>query len=77
MAMGAWVTKVISETTRLGVPDALKQSGPTTAEELIARYGIEAKPESLERVLRACASLGVFTEDAAGRFLAQPSSPKS
>lgn len=68
MAMGAWVTKVISETARLGVPDVLKQHGPMLAEEMVARHGIEAQPGSLERVLRACASLGVFTEDAAGRF---------
>lgn len=32
------------------------------------RHHIEARPDFLERALRACASVGVFTEDASGRF---------
>src|SRR5712692_8395329 len=68
MVMGAWVTKVISEATRLGVPDVLKRYGSMPAAEMVARHGIDAKPDSLERVLRACASVGVFTEDAEGAF---------
>jgi hypothetical protein len=68
MAMGAWVTKVISEATRMGVPDLVKQHGPLRAAEMVATHGITAAPDALERLLRACASVGVFTEDAAGQF---------
>src|SRR5437773_463639 len=68
MAMGAWVTKVISEVTRLGVPDLLKQHGKMHATEIVTAGGIRAAPNALERHLRACASLGVFTEDAKGKF---------
>lgn len=68
MVMGAWVTKVISEVTRLGVPDLVKQHGSMHAAEMVTTGDIQAEPNALERILRACASLGVFTEDAMGRF---------
>ena len=68
MVMGAWVTKVISEVTRLGVPDLVKQRGSMDAAKMVIAGGINAAPAALERVLRACASLGVFTEDATGKF---------
>jgi hypothetical protein len=68
MVMGAWVSKVISDVTRLNVPDVLKQHGSMSAAEMIARHGVEARPECLERALRACASLGIFTESATGEF---------
>ena len=68
MVMGAWVTKVISETTRLGVPDVLKKHGAMGAAEMVAIGGIPAVLDALERLLRACASLGVLTEDAQGKF---------
>jgi hypothetical protein len=68
MVMGAWVTKVVSEVTRLGVPDLVKQHGAMHAAEMVTAGGIHAAPNALERVLRACASLGVFTEDATGKF---------
>jgi hypothetical protein len=68
MAMGAWVTKVIAESTRLCVPDIVKQHGSLSAAEMVSTHGIVAVPDALERLLRACASLGVFTEDAAGKF---------
>jgi len=61
MVMGAWVSKVISDVTRLNVPDVVKQHGSMSAAEMIARHGVEARPECLERALRACASLGIFT----------------
>ena len=72
MVMGAWVTKVISEVTRLGVPDLVKQHGSMHAAEMVTTGGIQAEPNALERILRASASLGVFTEDATGRFGATP-----
>jgi hypothetical protein len=67
MLFGAWTAKVLTEVVRLDVPDAL-DAGPMTAAELVARGGIKAEPRALHRALRACAALGVFTEDAAGRF---------
>ncbi len=67
MMFGAWVTKVIAESTRMGVPDLVQQHGPMSAAEIVAS-GVSAVPDALERLLRACASLGIFTEDAAGKF---------
>ena len=68
MLMGAWVSKIVSDLTRLNVPDLLKQHGPISAAELVAKHGIDARPDFLERTLRACAGVGVFTEDASGKF---------
>jgi hypothetical protein len=68
MMTGAWVTRVMSDVTRLGVPDVLKKYGPTRAVELTAMHGIKAAPDALERALRACASLGIFTEESDGKF---------
>ena len=68
MVLGAWVSKVISDITRFNVPDAVKQHGALTAAELVSKNGVDAQPDYLERAMRVCASLGIFTEDAAGRF---------
>src|SRR3954453_7427575 len=68
MMFGAWVTKIISEATRMGVPDVVQEHGPLRAAEMVERGGVVAAPDALERLLRACASVGIFTEDAAGRF---------
>jgi len=68
MVMGAWITKVISEVTRLGIPDLVKQHGSMLAAEMVNTGGIRAVPTALERLLRASASLGVLTEDATGKF---------
>jgi len=67
MVMGAWVGRTISDISRLNVPDLLKKNGPLTAAGLIAA-GIDANEGALHRVMRACASFGLFTEDAQGRF---------
>jgi O-methyltransferase domain/Dimerisation domain len=67
MVMGGWVARAISDVSRLNVPDALKQRGPLTAAELVA-HGIEANAPALQRVLRACAGVGLFTEAANGKF---------
>jgi hypothetical protein len=67
MLFGAWTAKVLTEIVRLDVPDALR-AGPMTASELVARGGIKASPHALHRALRACAALGIVTEDATGRF---------
>ena len=68
MAMGSLVTKVIAEATRLHIPDLLKRNGPMSASDMVSTGGIAADPASLERVLRACAGAGIFSEDAAGKF---------
>ena len=68
MVMGAWVSQTISAVTRLDIPDLLQEHGAATAEDLTIRHGVQAEPRFLERALRTCASLGIFTEDADGRF---------
>ena len=68
MMMAAWAAQTISTVARLGVADALHDHGPLTAGELIERHRVDARPDMLERALRACASVGVFTEAADGRF---------
>ena len=68
MVMGAWVSRTISAITRLVIPDLLEEHGPSTAHELTERHGAIADPDRLHRALRACASVGVVTEDAEGRL---------
>lgn len=68
MAMGALVTKVVAEATRLNVPDLLKRHGPMSARDMVRTHGLNADPSALDRVLRACAGAGVFAEDSSGRF---------
>src|SRR3954453_6524579 len=67
MSFGAWTAKILAEVVRLDVPDALV-AGPMTASELVERGGVKANPQALHRALRACAALGIFTEDTSGRF---------
>jgi len=68
MMMAAWTSQTVSSVTRLGVPDLLQAHGALTARQLTQTHGGDARPELLERAVRACASVGVFTEDAEGRF---------
>jgi hypothetical protein len=68
MVMGAWMSQAISTLTRLDIPDLLKKHGAQTARELTEKFGVDAKPEFLELVLRACASVGFFSEAADDRF---------
>src|SRR5258708_7675827 len=67
MVMGAWVAKVIADLTRLNIPDVLKLHGPLSAAEIVA-HGVAVNADFLQRALRACASIGVVTEDVSGRF---------
>jgi hypothetical protein len=67
MLFGAWTAKILAEVVRLDVPDALA-SGPMTADELVHKAGVRAHPVALHRALRACAALGIVTEDSVGRF---------
>jgi hypothetical protein len=66
MITGAvWVTKSIYVAAELGIAD-LVANGPKDIETLAAETGTHA--DSLYRVLRALASLGIFAQDAEGKF---------
>jgi SAM-dependent methyltransferase len=60
-----WQSQLIFVAAKLGIADALVD-GPLTVEEIATRVG--ADTESLKRVLRALASLGIFAADPHGRF---------
>jgi hypothetical protein len=62
---GAWVTQSMAVVAKLDIADRLK-AGPKTCDELAAETGTHAP--SLYRVMRALASLGLFSEDEQGRF---------
>jgi len=66
MAMGGWISAAISEIARRNIPDQLKTGGPSRAADLAPELGVNVG--ALERLLRACASVGLFSEDADGRF---------
>src|SRR6266516_4368105 len=65
MATAHWVSQSLHVAARLGIADLLRD-GPKRSDELAKATATH--PASLYRVLRALASVGVFTEDAAGRF---------
>src|SRR5262245_35180359 len=71
MAGGLYRTQLVYVVARLGIADRLA-GGPRTAGELAAETG--ADPDALFRVLRAVASLGLFTQDAEDRFGPTPAS---
>jgi SAM-dependent methyltransferase len=62
---GGWVTQAIYVASELGIADLLI-AGPRTAGELAEQTN--TKSDGLYRVLRALASVGIFSEDADGRF---------
>jgi hypothetical protein len=65
IALGGLGTQTLSVAARLGLADLLAD-GPRSCDELARSTGTHAP--SLLRVMRALASLGVFTEVEAGRF---------
>src|SRR5580765_5388230 len=67
MVMGGWVARAISEISKLNIPDTLQVNGPMTAAQLTAG-GADVNAVALERVMRALASVGLFTEDGESRF---------
>jgi len=69
MITGCLVTQLTYVVAKLGIADHLAD-GPRTAAQLAA--AVDAHPQALYRVLRALASLGVFVEDADGRFALTP-----
>ncbi len=71
LTMGVWTAQALWAAACLGVADHLA-AGPKTRAELATATGTLATP--LYRVLRALASLGVFTELPDGRFANTPAS---
>ncbi len=69
MIFGKWVAMALSVAARLRLADALA-AGPKAVGDLAAETRTHAP--SLYRVLRALASVGVFAEDAGGRFRQTP-----
>ena len=65
MLTGYWVSKALNVAAELGIADLLRD-GPRTSDELADRCGVH--PQALYRLLRALASVGVFTEGEKGRF---------
>jgi hypothetical protein len=69
LSTGFWISQAVAVVAELGIAD-LVQDGPKTCEELAALTG--AHPGALYRLLRAVASVGVFVEEAPGRFSSTP-----
>ncbi|HXG66725.1 MAG TPA: methyltransferase [Blastocatellia bacterium] len=69
MISGFWVSRAIYIAAKLGIADLLGER-PQTADELAA--ATETHAPSLYRVLRALASVGVFTMDENNRFALTP-----
>ena len=65
LLFGYRLTQLVHVVATLGVADRLAD-GPRTAAELAPLVGANA--DALHRVLRALASLGIFSQDAEGRF---------
>lgn len=63
--MGRWVSQSLSVAAKLGIADLLA-AGPVTATDLAAKTN--SNPGALFRILRALASVGVFTESSPGAF---------
>jgi len=66
---GYWVSKMIYCAAQLNVADHLAV-GPATVADLAAKT--KSHPESLHRLLRALASLGIFRETTSGTFALTP-----
>ena len=69
LTFGFMASQAVHVAARLGVAD-LVEDGPKTADELAVVTGAHAP--SLRRLLLLLASLGVFAEDAEGRFQQTP-----
>lgn len=69
MMTGCWVSQAFYVAAKLGIADLLAD-GPVDCEDLAAATDTHAP--SLQRVLRALASVGVFTEVSPGSFALTP-----
>src|SRR5215467_8844362 len=69
MISGYWISQAIYAAAKFGIADLLKD-GPKTVDELAV--ATSANPDALYRLLRALASVGIFTEGESCRFLLTP-----
>ena len=69
LASGFVATHALYAAARLGLADVLAD-GPLSARVVAAKTGTD--PDATHRLLRACATFGVFREDATGRFALTP-----
>jgi SAM-dependent methyltransferase len=69
LASGYWISQAIYIAAKLGIADLLRD-GPRTCEDLAQVTGTQAR--ALYRVMRALASVGVFSEVSEGRFALTP-----
>jgi hypothetical protein len=69
MVSGYRASQALYVAAKLGIADLLKD-GPKSSDELAE--AAHAHPAALRRLMRALASLGIFEEDAAGRFSLTP-----
>jgi hypothetical protein len=69
MSTGFWISKAVAVAAELQIADHLKHE-PKTAAELAQLVG--AHPGALYRLLRGIAGVGMFAEDAQGRFSMTP-----
>ncbi|WZP00950.1 methyltransferase [Isosphaeraceae bacterium EP7] len=69
LVLGKWVSQAVSVAAKLGVADSLKD-GPRNCDDLARMH--QADPSSLYRLLRALASVGVFSEVSDRRFALTP-----
>jgi hypothetical protein len=67
--IGSWVSRAIYAAAKLRIADHLA-AGPRSAEEIAAAAGVASRP--LYRLLRALAGVGVFAQQADGRFGLNP-----
>src|SRR5206468_3348615 len=69
LTTGHWVAQMVGVAAQLNIADLLKD-GPRTPADLAVSTGTNV--DALYRVLRALASIGVFSETADGRFQHTP-----
>jgi hypothetical protein len=69
MILDSWVSRAIYVAAKLRIADQLKD-GPCLAKELAVEAGVASGP--LYRLLRALAGVGVFAQQADGRFRLNP-----
>lgn len=69
LASGFMGTHATYAVARLGIPDVLA-AAPRSSTEVAAELG--SSPDATHRLLRACAAIGLFREDADGRFALTP-----
>jgi hypothetical protein len=67
--VGVWVSRAISVAAKLGIADLLDGAGYDCA---VLAEATKTRPDTLYRLMRALASVGIFAEDDAGRFHLTP-----